>query len=306
MLSLQAGPLRYVRIPKDKATGRLKNFAFICFRDDVSVAYSIALLDGICLFQRNLKVQSRHLDELRRKGLAPYGAGGIHTLDPSLQLDKDGPPPLDCRQQQQQQHGLLGAAPSLMNSRLAQLPHHLIVLAQQQVHSLIAHQPVPLSDNPLLNAHRPRSADWNGSIRHDRNFSNRGGHNYPPRRAGDGYDRSGPPRSVDNDAMKAAKSRFNQQNEDNSAVLAQTQQRQGRFDYSRLNPPIGGHSGGRHNGDEHHRQHGRYDHGSRHHQRHDGRNDSRHSRNEDDRNLHPSGSVHSRIRHTPYNRSSRY
>ena len=54
----QAGPLESVKIPSDKE-GRKRNYSFIKFRHDVSVAYTIELMNGIRLFGRPLKLQTR-------------------------------------------------------------------------------------------------------------------------------------------------------------------------------------------------------------------------------------------------------
>lgn len=47
-----------MNIPKHP-DGRQKNFAFITFKHDVSVPYTMQLMDGIQLFQRTLRLQSR-------------------------------------------------------------------------------------------------------------------------------------------------------------------------------------------------------------------------------------------------------
>ncbi|KAG8187430.1 hypothetical protein JTE90_009503 [Oedothorax gibbosus] len=57
-LFLQAGPLESVSIPKDK-DGRQKNFGFVKFKHSVSVQYAVALMDGVALFGRILRLDVR-------------------------------------------------------------------------------------------------------------------------------------------------------------------------------------------------------------------------------------------------------
>ncbi|KAK1785345.1 hypothetical protein P4O66_018725 [Electrophorus voltai] len=57
-LFLQAGPLIKVKIPKDNE-GKSKQFAFVNFKHEVSVPYSMNLLNGIRLFGRQLNIQYR-------------------------------------------------------------------------------------------------------------------------------------------------------------------------------------------------------------------------------------------------------
>lgn len=57
-LSLQAGPLIKVKIPKDN-DGNSKQFAFVNFKHEVSVPYSMHLLSGIRLYGRQLNLQFR-------------------------------------------------------------------------------------------------------------------------------------------------------------------------------------------------------------------------------------------------------
>ncbi|XP_019380681.1 PREDICTED: splicing regulator RBM11 isoform X1 [Gavialis gangeticus] len=57
-LFLQAGPLTKVTICKDKE-GKPKSFGFVCFKHTESVPYAIALLNGIRLYGRPIKVQYR-------------------------------------------------------------------------------------------------------------------------------------------------------------------------------------------------------------------------------------------------------
>ncbi|KAB5574710.1 hypothetical protein PHYPO_G00212160 [Pangasianodon hypophthalmus] len=57
-LFLQAGPLIKVKIPKDN-DGNSKQFAFVNFKHEVSVPYSMHLLSGIRLYGRQLNLQYR-------------------------------------------------------------------------------------------------------------------------------------------------------------------------------------------------------------------------------------------------------
>ncbi|XP_063959460.1 RNA-binding protein 7-like [Lytechinus pictus] len=57
-LFLQAGPLQDVNIAKDKE-GNQKSFAFVKFKHDVSVPYSMQLMGGLSLFNRALRLQFR-------------------------------------------------------------------------------------------------------------------------------------------------------------------------------------------------------------------------------------------------------
>ncbi|XP_793337.3 RNA-binding protein 7 [Strongylocentrotus purpuratus] len=57
-LFLQAGPLQHVNIAKDKE-GNQRNFAFVEFKHDVSVPYSMQLMGGLALFNRGLRLQFR-------------------------------------------------------------------------------------------------------------------------------------------------------------------------------------------------------------------------------------------------------
>lgn len=54
----QAGPLTKVTICKDKE-GKPKSFGFVCFKHRESVPYAIALLNGIRLYGRPIKVRYR-------------------------------------------------------------------------------------------------------------------------------------------------------------------------------------------------------------------------------------------------------
>ncbi|XP_037533376.1 RNA-binding protein 7 [Nematolebias whitei] len=57
-LFLQAGPLVRTKIPKD-TEGKQKSFGFAVYKHEVSVPYAMQLLNGTCLFGRNLQVQFR-------------------------------------------------------------------------------------------------------------------------------------------------------------------------------------------------------------------------------------------------------
>ncbi|XP_069940340.1 RNA-binding protein 7 isoform X2 [Cherax quadricarinatus] len=302
-LFLQAGPLHYVRIPKDRATGKLKNFAFVCYRHDVSVAYAIELLNGIQLFKRNLKVQSRYLQNLQQSGAAS-GPGGIHTLDPFCSTNAHIAIPQRCVQQ-----SLMGAASGFLGAPAGNIPINVLQMAQKQVLLLAANQPILLSDNPMLNAPRHQTFDRDGSVNYGRHYPSQREIHYGGQNRYHGNS-TGRPRSLDNETMQAMKSHFNRQAEDNSKMLAQIHQQQGRFDYSRLGPPRTEHSNrqnddrySRHNDDRYSRHNDdRY---SRHNERHDSA--SRHQRYSDNYGgFHNHNDRSGRNRHDPYSRSSRH
>lgn len=58
-ISLQAGPLEKVTIPKDKE-GRRRKFGFITFKHEVSVPYTLQLFEGLSLYGRALNLKSRN------------------------------------------------------------------------------------------------------------------------------------------------------------------------------------------------------------------------------------------------------
>ncbi|XP_006823183.1 uncharacterized protein LOC102801539 [Saccoglossus kowalevskii] len=57
-LFVQAGPLIDVKIAKDKE-GNRRNYAFVEFKHDVSIPYTIQLMNGIRVYDRPLKIQCR-------------------------------------------------------------------------------------------------------------------------------------------------------------------------------------------------------------------------------------------------------
>ncbi|XP_066556058.1 splicing regulator RBM11 [Amia ocellicauda] len=57
-LFLQAGPLTRVTIAKDK-DGKQKSYGFVCYKHREAVPYAIALLNGIRLYGRPIKLQYR-------------------------------------------------------------------------------------------------------------------------------------------------------------------------------------------------------------------------------------------------------
>ena len=62
-MTLKAGPLDHVSIPKDK-NGEQRRFAFVTFKHECSVDYSIFLFQGTTLFDEELQLK-------RRNGTAP-------------------------------------------------------------------------------------------------------------------------------------------------------------------------------------------------------------------------------------------
>lgn len=268
-LFLQAGPLYYVKIPKDKATGRNKSFAFVCYRHSVTVPYAIELLNGIAVYGRNLKVQSRNHQHLQRQGLS-NGPGGVHSLDPSFGKPKVNPGPTQpCGQQ-----GLL-QTPSL----LPMPGNNMIAMAQQQMALLNACQPIPLTVNPLLNAHRERYSDRHGSLNYNRGSPyQRGNYSNDNRSNHSNY------RDSSYNSNRSSKDKF--------GAIGDMQHSQGRFDYSRLGASSGRDHHSPRNSDQYKRQDDRYDRqrsGSHHSQynsprRSDSHHDRRHSDHHSSRN----------------------
>lgn len=58
-LFLQVGPLERVKIPIDKS-GRKMCYGFITFKHELSRDYALHLLNGTCLFDKNLNIQYRN------------------------------------------------------------------------------------------------------------------------------------------------------------------------------------------------------------------------------------------------------
>ncbi|KAK8402373.1 hypothetical protein O3P69_000649 [Scylla paramamosain] len=272
-LFLQAGPLHYVKIPKDKMTGRSKSFGFICFRHSVSVPYAIELMNDIDVNGRNLRVQSRNHQQLQQQGLS-CGPGGIHSLDPNFGVVQNfSGSSHPCGQQalMQSPSSLLG----LPNQNVMAMAHHQMAL-------LNAFQPIPLSANPLLNAPRERYSDRHGSINYDRNnqyMKNNSPRDNPYQR--DNYSRNSSYQrnNYSNDYGKhspyrqdASSSPYS--NRDKSGTGSGTQHNPGHFNFSRLGP--------QQNRDHHH-----------HHHRSSHTNGS-HSRHGDQHNRHRSESHHSK------------
>ncbi|GFY59080.1 RNA-binding protein 7 [Trichonephila inaurata madagascariensis] len=57
-LFLQAGPLECVKIPKDK-DGRQRNYGFVTFKHAISVPYSVALMGGLTLYGKPIRLDAR-------------------------------------------------------------------------------------------------------------------------------------------------------------------------------------------------------------------------------------------------------
>ncbi|KAJ8390626.1 hypothetical protein AAFF_G00102320 [Aldrovandia affinis] len=79
-LFLQAGPLKKVTIARDRE-GRQRSYGFVCYKHQESVPYAIALLNGIRLYGRPIRLQyssgSSHSD------------GGSGPSDPPLEPHSD-------------------------------------------------------------------------------------------------------------------------------------------------------------------------------------------------------------------------
>lgn len=73
--------------PKDRETGKLKNFGFVLFSHAASVPYAIHMINGIKLFDKTLKCQHRNSTELSH-----YTTVGVHSIEceASLQRCLDG------------------------------------------------------------------------------------------------------------------------------------------------------------------------------------------------------------------------
>lgn len=86
-LSLQAGPLEKVRIPKDR-DGRQKNFAFVTYCHEVSVPYAINLFRGTSLFHRTLSLQCRGRMPLLPPPIRCYGPEPPIEFAPQINIAK--------------------------------------------------------------------------------------------------------------------------------------------------------------------------------------------------------------------------
>ncbi|CAK8685478.1 unnamed protein product [Clavelina lepadiformis] len=62
-LFLQAGPVKNVSIPKDRTSGRQRNYGFVTFKHEVSVPYSIKLMNGIKLFDTALRLNIKQCNK---------------------------------------------------------------------------------------------------------------------------------------------------------------------------------------------------------------------------------------------------
>lgn len=130
-LFLQAGPLDKVVIPREKDGGRQKNFAFVTFSHDVSVPYTIQMMDGMQLFGRPLRLQSR--------------PGSIHN------------------QQQQQQQGQVQAPyrnSDNMSNQHRNLPVNMVNLNQLPPNPYGMNQ--PMASSPVHQPLFQRSNTWHG------------------------------------------------------------------------------------------------------------------------------------------------
>lgn len=287
-----------MKIPTDKATGRNKSFAFICYRHSVSVPYAIELLNGIAIYGRNLKVQSRNHQHLQQKGLA-HGPGGIHTLDPSFgKVQAPSGPFQPCGQQAllqaPGQQGLLQApgqqvfmqGPSLLGTP----SNNMMAMAQQQMALLNAFQPIPLTANPLLNAPRERYSDRHGSINYNRGSPYQRGNYSNDHRSN--YSNS---RDSSHNSNRNSKDKF--------GAIGDRQHGQRQFDYSRLGPPAGRDHHSSHNSDQYKRQDNRYDRqrSGSYHNHHDS---SRRSDSYHDSSRRPDS--HHERRHTDHHSSRSY
>uniref|UniRef100_A0A663NBW1 RNA binding motif protein 11 n=1 Tax=Athene cunicularia TaxID=194338 RepID=A0A663NBW1_ATHCN len=84
----QAGPLTKVTICKDKE-GKPKSFGFVCFKHKESVPYAIALLNGIRLYGRPVKVHYRFGTFSNPHGNPPFPVISF-TMNSSLPHEHSG------------------------------------------------------------------------------------------------------------------------------------------------------------------------------------------------------------------------
>lgn len=82
-LFLQAGPLQRISRPKDRESGKVKNFAFVVFVHAASVPYAIHLTNGIKLIGRPLKSQQRNNLDLQH-----YSTVGVHSIECENKLQR--------------------------------------------------------------------------------------------------------------------------------------------------------------------------------------------------------------------------
>jgi len=78
-LFAQAGSVREVFLPADRATGRPRGFAFVEFESEEEVARAIEMFDGYELGGRALRVNPAEDRPQQRRGGPPfagYGGGG--------------------------------------------------------------------------------------------------------------------------------------------------------------------------------------------------------------------------------------
>ncbi|XP_030060086.1 splicing regulator RBM11 isoform X2 [Microcaecilia unicolor] len=89
-LFLQAGPLIKVSIAKDKE-GNPKSFGFVCFKHTESVPYAIALLNGIRLYGRPIKIDYRSGSSHTAESSSPYQGVENNSNRNTTAYRNDGP-----------------------------------------------------------------------------------------------------------------------------------------------------------------------------------------------------------------------
>lgn len=77
-LFLQVAPIERVRIPMDKS-GRKANFGFVTLKHEISVAYVVQLLDGTCLYDRQLNIKPRNANRGNNQNNLPMQSTNVQS-----------------------------------------------------------------------------------------------------------------------------------------------------------------------------------------------------------------------------------
>ncbi|XP_060085703.1 RNA-binding protein 7-like [Ylistrum balloti] len=182
-LFLQAGPLEKVKLALDK-DGRTRRYAFVTFKHECSVPYTIELMNGIELFGNNLRLQTRTgssssatYDGGSAAQSAPYNSqmSGGNSNDKRPPVNQQSPhnlqrsstwhgntqqsgrsPDINFRNLPNMQPQPMVAAVSFQQRRERVLQQHnlQVEIHRQQVIQRIATQPIPHS-NPYGRSSRP-------------------------------------------------------------------------------------------------------------------------------------------------------
>ncbi|XP_033758757.1 RNA-binding protein 7-like [Pecten maximus] len=181
-LFLQAGPLEKVKLALDK-DGRTRRYAFVTFKHECSVPYTIELMNGIELFGNNIRLQTRTgssssatYDGGSAAQSAPYNSP-VQSGNAHDNRQSSGHPPHNL-QRSSTWHGSThasGRSPDINFRNLPNMQPQAVVTAmsyqqrrervmqqhnlqvsihQQQVIQRLASQPIPHS-NPYGRSSRP-------------------------------------------------------------------------------------------------------------------------------------------------------